>query len=102
MIFNRYRRGLFITSFLAAPVILYLVYVIAPYVQAFYIAMTDWRGVTATPRFIGLDNFVRLFGDTAFWKAVTHNAALLVLLPLITIVIALFFSFLLNVGARRA
>lgn len=101
MSFNRYRRGLFITSFLAAPVILYLVYVIAPYVQAFYIAMTDWRGVTATPRFIGLENFQRLFGDTAFWKAVTHNAALLVLLPLITIVIALFFAFLLNVGGRN-
>ncbi|MGA5758442.1 carbohydrate ABC transporter permease [Nonomuraea bangladeshensis] len=101
MLFNRYRRGLFITAFLAAPVILYLVYVISPYAQAFYIAMTDWRGVTATPAFIGFDNFVRLFGDEIFWKAVTHNAALLVLLPLSTIVIALFFAFLLNVGGAQ-
>ncbi|WP_188194484.1 carbohydrate ABC transporter permease [Nonomuraea sp. SYSU D8015] len=101
MIFNRYRRGLFITSFLAAPVILYLVYVISPYIQAFYIAMTDWRGVTATPRFIGLDNFERLLGDGTFWKAVSHNGALLLLLPLITIVIALFFAFLLNVGGPQ-
>ncbi|TDD18613.1 carbohydrate ABC transporter permease [Nonomuraea diastatica] len=101
MLFNRYRRGLFITSFLAAPVILYLVYVISPYIQAFYIAMTDWRGVTAAPTFIGLDNFQRLLGDSVFWKAVTHNGALLVLLPLITIVIALFFAFLLNVGGRQ-
>ncbi|GAA4531647.1 MULTISPECIES: carbohydrate ABC transporter permease [Nonomuraea] len=96
--FNTYRRGLFILSFLAAPVTLYLVYVISPYMQAFYIAMTDWRGVTATPNFIGFDNFIRLFSDGIFWKAVTHNAALLVLLPLLTIVIALFFAFLLNVG----
>ncbi|TDD11382.1 sugar ABC transporter permease [Nonomuraea deserti] len=101
MLFNRYRRGLFITSFLAAPVILYLVYVISPYVQAFYIAMTDWRGVSATPNFIGLENFQRLLGDSVFWKAVTHNIALLVLLPVITIVIALFFAFLLNVGGRQ-
>ncbi|MEU7862551.1 sugar ABC transporter permease [Nonomuraea sp. NPDC049141] len=98
MLFNRYRRGLFITAFLAAPVTLYLVYVISPYIQAFYIAMTDWRGVTATPAFIGLENFGRLLGDEIFWKAVTHNAGLLVLLPLVTIVIALFFAFLLNVG----
>ncbi|GGP11311.1 sugar ABC transporter permease [Nonomuraea glycinis] len=98
--FNTYRRGLFITAFLAAPVTLYLVYVISPYAQAFYIAMTDWRGVTATPNFVGLDNFVRLFSDGVFWKAVTHNAALLVLLPLVTIVIALFFAFLLNVGSE--
>jgi N-acetylglucosamine transport system permease protein len=101
MIFHRYRRGLFITAFLAAPVTLYLVYVISPYIQAFYIALTDWRGVTATPAFIGLDNFKRLLGDETFWKAVTHNAALLVLLPLITIVIALFFAFLLNVGGPQ-
>ncbi|MEU0570478.1 sugar ABC transporter permease [Nonomuraea sp. NPDC005983] len=96
--YNRYRRGLFITAFLAAPVALYLIYVISPYVQAFYIATTNWRGVNATPEFVGVENFVRLFGDGIFWKAVTHNAALLVLLPLLTIVIALFFAFLLNVG----
>ncbi|NUP60559.1 MAG: sugar ABC transporter permease [Nonomuraea sp.] len=101
MLFNRHRRGLFITAFLAAPVILYLVYVISPLLQAFRIAMTDWRGVTATPNFIGLDNFARLFKDGIFWKAVTHNGMLLVLLPLLTIVIALFFAFLLNVGGRK-
>ena len=33
-----------------------------------------------------------------FWKAVQHHAMLLVVLPLVTIVIALFFAFLLNVG----
>ncbi|NUW36822.1 sugar ABC transporter permease [Nonomuraea sp. SMC257] len=98
MLFQRYRRGLFITAFLAAPVTLYLVYVISPYIQAFYIATTDWRGVSATPSFIGFENFTRLFSDGIFWKAVRHNAALLVLLPLLTIVIALFFAFLLNVG----
>ncbi|GAA0945501.1 sugar ABC transporter permease [Nonomuraea longicatena] len=98
---ERYRRGLFITVFLAAPVLLYLVYVIAPYVQAFYISMTDWRGVSASPTFVGLDNFRRLLSDGVFWKAVTHNGLLLVLLPLITIVIALFFAFLLNVGGAK-
>lgn len=100
MRFETCRRGLFILSFLAAPVTLYLVYVISPYLQAFYIALTDWRGVTATPAFIGFDNFVRLFGDRIFWKAVTHNLALLALLPALTIAIALFFAFLLNVGRQ--
>ncbi|NUR92383.1 MAG: sugar ABC transporter permease [Nonomuraea sp.] len=99
--FNRYRRGLFITAFLAAPVVLYVVYVLAPYAQAFYISTTNWRGVNASPQSIGLENFQRLFGDDIFWKAVRHNLALLILLPLITIVIALFFSFLLNVGGSK-
>ncbi|GAA4048152.1 carbohydrate ABC transporter permease [Nonomuraea soli] len=92
------RRRLFIFSFLVAPVTLYLVYVIAPYAQAFYIAMTNWRGVNAAPQFIGLENFGRLLGDGVFWKAVGHNALLLALLPVITIALALVFAYLLNVG----
>ncbi|MFD0479391.1 carbohydrate ABC transporter permease [Nonomuraea thailandensis] len=101
MLFNRYRRGLFIASFLAAPVILYAIYVISPNIQAFYMAMTDWRGVSATPNFIGLENFQRVLGDSVFWKAVTHNLGLLVLLPAITIIIALFFAYLLNLGGSK-
>ncbi len=91
----------FITGFLVLPVTLYLIYVIAPYVQAFYIALTDWRGVNASPRFVGLENFQRLFGDGIWWKAVSHNLILLVLLPIIVLVIALFFAFLLNAGGDR-
>ncbi|WP_248965149.1 carbohydrate ABC transporter permease [Sphaerisporangium perillae] len=95
-----YTRARFIAGFLAVPVLLYLIYVISPYAQAFYIAMTNWRGVSATPQFVGLENFQRLLGDGVFWTAVGHNALLLVLLPLLTIAIALFFAFLLNVAGE--
>jgi N-acetylglucosamine transport system permease protein len=91
-------RGRFIAGFLSVPVLLYLIYVIAPYAQAFYIATTDWRGVSASPRFVALENFKRLLSDDVFWTAIGHNGLLLVLMPLLTIVIALFFAFLLNAG----
>jgi len=94
-------RTRFVIGFLVAPVLLYLVYVISPYAQAFYIALTNWRGVNANPQFVGLENFRRLLGDTIFWKAVSHNLLLLILLPLGTITIALFFAFLLNAGGGR-
>jgi N-acetylglucosamine transport system permease protein len=88
----------FVVGFLAAPVIIYAVFVIGPYLQAFYIAMTNWRGVSANPKFIGFDNFVRLFHDEVFWKAVSHHVVLLLALPLFTLGIALFLAFLLNVA----
>ncbi|MEH1126835.1 carbohydrate ABC transporter permease [Micromonospora sp. CPCC 206061] len=94
----RHGKYPFIVGFLAAPVALYVTFVIAPYLQAFYLAMTNWRGVSANPRFIGFDNFQRLFQDDVFWKAVRHHGLLLLALPLVTIAIALFFAFLLNVG----
>jgi N-acetylglucosamine transport system permease protein len=96
----RHGKYPFVIGFLVVPVALYAVYVIDPYIQAFYIAMTDWRGISANPRFVGLDNFVKLFKDGVFWKAIQHNLMLLVAVPLITVVIALFLAFMLNVGGR--
>jgi N-acetylglucosamine transport system permease protein len=88
----------FVIGFLVIPVTLYVVFVIAPYVQAFYLAMTNWRGVSANPDFVGLDNFQRLMSDGVFWKAVRHHGILLLVMPIVTILVALFFAFMLNVG----
>jgi N-acetylglucosamine transport system permease protein len=94
----RHGKYPFVISFLAVPLALYVTFVIAPYAQAFYVAMTSWRGVSANPEFIGLDNFRRLLSDDVFWKAVRHHGLLLLAMPLLTIVIALFFAFMLNVA----
>ncbi|GGK76104.1 sugar ABC transporter permease [Sphaerisporangium melleum] len=88
----------FIVSFLAIPLALYVVFVISPYIQAFYISLTNWKGISANPRYIGFENFGRLLDDEVFWAAVRHHGLLLLAMPLITIAIALFFSFLLNLG----
>lgn len=97
----RHGKYPFIIGFLFVPVTLYVVFVIWPYLQAFYIAMNAWRGFSVPPRWVGFDNFQRmLFEDDRFWRAVTHNGILLLTLPLITIAIALFFSFMLSVGGK--
>jgi N-acetylglucosamine transport system permease protein len=94
------RRGKypFVIGFLIVPVTLYVVYVVAPYLQAFYLAMTNWTGVSSSPKFIGFENFEKLFKDDVFWKALRHHAVLLLVMPLVTILIALFFAFMLNVA----
>jgi len=97
----RHGRYPFIVGFLAAPVTLYVVFVLGPYAQAFYMAMTNWRGISANPQFVGLENFERLLDDDVFFKAVRHHGVLLIALPLITIALGLFFAFMLNVGGGR-
>ena len=96
----RHGKYPFVIGFLFAPVALYVVFVIAPYAQAFQLSMTNWRGLSA-PQCVGFDNYRRLLDDAAFWKAVQHHGVLLLALPLITIAIALFFAFLLNVGGEQ-
>src|SRR3954468_3174165 len=95
---ERLRKYGFVAGFLAVPVALYSVFVISPYIQAFQISLTDWNGYRSRLHYIGLDNFTRLFGDEVFWRALRNHGILLLVLPLVTVVIALFFAFLLNLG----
>jgi N-acetylglucosamine transport system permease protein len=93
----RHGKYPFIIGFLAVPVALYSVFVVAAYLQTFQLALTEWTGLGPI-KYVGLQNFVKLWHDDLFWKSIRHNLFLLILLPIITIAIALVFAFLLNVG----
>jgi N-acetylglucosamine transport system permease protein len=93
----RHGKYPFIIGFLAPAIALYAVFVISPYLQAFYIAMTNWRGFAA-PSWAGFANFTKMWNDPVFWKALQHNGIILLVLPLITIAVALAFAYLINLG----
>jgi N-acetylglucosamine transport system permease protein len=96
----RHGKYPFIIGFLVVPVALYVTFVVAAYIQTFQLSLTSWSGLGEIS-YVGFDNFKQLFSDDLFWKSLKHNAFLLVLLPIITIVIALVFAFLLNVGGTH-
>ena len=87
-----------IVPFLLPALLLYGLFVVYPYLQAMYVSLTSWSGVSPTPRFIGLRNFQRLFGDQYFWNALRHNASYLAVLPLVIIAFAFFLAFVLTQG----
>ncbi|NMO53287.1 sugar ABC transporter permease [Actinoplanes sp. TBRC 11911] len=94
-------KRLFIAVFLIPPLLLYGIFVISPYAQAFQISGTDWGGLTPDFEYVGVANFRRLLGDGVFWNALRHNGLLLVLLPVTTILLGLFFASMISVGGRR-
>ncbi|MFF5082894.1 carbohydrate ABC transporter permease [Actinoplanes sp. NPDC000266] len=93
------RRGKypFIIGFLIVPVALYCTFVVAAYIQTFQLSLTNWSGLGPI-EYVGFDNFTKLWHDEVFWKSIRHNLFLLILLPIVTIILALVFAFLLNVG----
>ncbi|MDB1089147.1 sugar ABC transporter permease [Streptomyces sp. ACA25] len=95
---DKYR---FVCWFLLLPVVFYLALVAWPFVQAFYYSMTDWSGFGTEFRFIGFDNYVRLWNDPQFWDALRNSLVLLVLAPLITLALGLFFAYMLQAGGRH-
>ncbi|MFE5024977.1 carbohydrate ABC transporter permease [Streptomyces sp. NPDC056656] len=91
----------FIVGFLVTPLALYAVFVIWPFIQSIYYSFTDWTGLSPDFKMVGFANYKRMFQDDVFWKSLQHSVLLALLLPLVTLGLALFFAFMLNVGGRR-
>ncbi|MCC6944721.1 MAG: sugar ABC transporter permease [Thermomicrobiales bacterium] len=89
-----------IIPFLAPALILYAVFVLYPYASAVKNSFYQWRGVSANKTYIGLDNYRRLWEDDNFRIALSHNAQLLIVLPLVTISLAMLFAALFVQGGR--
>lgn len=51
---------------LIPTMIVYLGYIIMPVLISFYYSLTEYTGI-GTAKFIGLDNFSRLWEDSLFW-----------------------------------
>lgn len=58
---------------LTAPfVIVFLIFSVYPVLRTLYLSFTDLK-VMGTPHFIGLKNYIRVFTDKFFWKALLNT-----------------------------
>jgi len=84
--------------FLGVPVACYIIFVVSPFLQAFYYSLTDWSGFTPERHFTGLSNYRKLFTDDIFLHAMRNSITLVIVLPIVTIVLALILASLVTVG----
>ncbi len=68
-------------AFLGPAFVLYAVFLLYPMVSAFRLSFFEWNGfATSDPRFVGFDNYVRLFThDPVFWTAFRNSIVWVVL-----------------------
>jgi ABC-type glycerol-3-phosphate transport system permease component len=88
----------FMLVFLGLPLAVYLIFVLSPFVQAFYYSFTDWTGFSKKMNFVGLDNFAALLQDPVFTKAVMNSIVLAVILPPLVIVLSVTLATLVTIG----
>ncbi|GAB3123491.1 N-acetylglucosamine transport system permease protein [Leifsonia psychrotolerans] len=88
----------FMIVFLVIPVVVYIVFVVSPFIQAFYYSLTDWSGFTSGMNFIGIGNYVKAFTDSTFLTAMGNSVLLALVLPIVTIGLALILASLVTVG----
>lgn len=83
--------------FLIVPVIIYIVWVIAPMIYTFYLSLTNWDGLT-TPDFIGFKNYIKLFDDKVFFISLANNLKWLAAFITIPVILGLGLAMILNVA----
>ena len=84
--------------FLGVPLAIYVIFVILPFVQAFYYSLTDWSGFSNSMNFVGFGNYLALLQDPVFTKAVLNSIILVAVLPPLVIVLSLTLATLVTVG----
>ena len=91
-------RVSFFVVFLGLPLSIFLLFVVWPFVQAFYYSLTDWSGFTPDMNFVGLRNYRTLLHDDIFMTAFWNNVLLAVVVPLVTVVLSFVLATMVTVG----
>lgn len=89
-IVDRQKRRL-IVPFLFPALAVYLVFMLYPALTTFYVAVTDWDGVS-TVSFVGLQNFQSLTQDQLFRDTIGHTVYFAVVGALVLFPAAIFFA----------
>lgn len=82
-------------------VLVILIFLALPTLQAFQYSLTDWNGFSATFNYVGLDNFVRAFtGDSLFTNALTNNLKFMLVVVVCQTVLSLILALMLTGNSR--
>lgn len=81
--------------FILPGLLIYILFVLIPIVNTFRYSFYEWTGFSE-PTFIGLENYVELFGDRDFWTAISHNFFFVIFYTILPILLGLFLTALLT------
>lgn len=86
---------------LVAPLfVLTVLFFVFPLVSSLYYSVIKYDGVSASPPFVGLQNFVQMFTDSEVWHALGNNLIWIVIGTVSPLVIGLGFALLLWTAGR--
>ena len=88
---HRHQQWRIIVPFLAPSLLLYFVFVIYPDVQALWVSLHEWSGLSRMV-YVGLANFTKLTHDAIFVPALEHNVFFMVVDTICVVFLALVVS----------
>jgi len=89
-----------IILFLLPASALYFFFFLLPTFRALVYSLYDWRGFGTNQSFVGLSNYIELFGDRLFWRSMTNTVLILIVGGLIIFGLAFVMTMLITSGIR--
>ena len=87
---------------LVSPYLVFvIVFVVFPVLFCFFLTFNKWN-IISPMKFIGTDNYSRLFHDRLFWKAIGNTLKFLLLHIPLQLIVSLFLAYLLNKKIKAA
>lgn len=85
----------------ALPLSVFLVVLVVPFSQGFYLTFTDWDGFEYTS-FVGFENYVKSFQDPTFWATLVFTAKFVIVSLVLINVVAFGLALLVTAKLRSA
>ena len=101
MLIKSKQRTTFILAFLIPPLLLYTLFLVIPCIMGLFLSLFDFKGITLTMRFVGLDNFAHMFRDGIFYKSLWNHMYVFVLNTAILFVVSIALAVLLSRSVFR-
>ena len=96
----RRQQARYAVLFVAPALLIYLVFMIYPFLNTIYLSFTNWNGIAPQKEWVGLANYVRISGEGAALKAFANNIIWVILGTISPVVLGLFEALLVWSGAR--
>ena len=74
-------------KFAGAPLVIFTIVLVVPFLNGFYYTFTDWDGFETT-KFVGFTNFKESFADPKFWTTLRFTASFVVVSLILVNVVA--------------
>lgn len=86
------QRSRFIALSIAPALILFIVFMLLPTLNVFWMSLLKWGGLSANKKFVGLKNFKILLKDMNFIRSLQNTLFLIVIVSVFTLAFAVVFA----------
>ena len=96
----RRQQARYAILFVVPGLLIYLVFMVYPFLNTIYLSFTNWDGITPNKDWVGLSNYVRVFGEAAALQAFINNIVWVVLGTILPVVLGLLEALIVWSGVR--